>query len=219
MEYNTIRPKMEIPEYGRHVQKMVENLLNLEKPEEQHEAAKEVIRIMALINPQVKQAENYDQVLWDHLHIISDFKLEIDGPFPKPEKDIFKKRPDKLPYIKRDPKYRYYGKFVEKMIDKAMEMEEGEEKQGYLNSLANYMRMAYRMWNEEKVHDDIILNHIEEMSGGKIKMDKIYFMSKGDSRGPRSNRGPSRGRSGGRSGGGQQNRGGGRGNQRKNRRN
>jgi hypothetical protein len=173
MEYNTERPGMKIAEYGRNVQKMVEHIKSLPTKEERSDAARQVISIMTILNPQLKEQNEYKQKLWDHLFMIAGFDLDVEAPFPMPDPAVISAPPQKPSYASNHIKYRYYGKNVERMIRHAVDLPEGAEKDAFVNSLASYMKMAYRVWNEDKVPDEVIIKHIAELSGGKIQVTEI----------------------------------------------
>lgn len=179
MEYNTSRPNLKIPEYGRNVQKMVEHLKTLPTKEERSQAANSIISVMVALNPQLKEQSEYKQKLWDHLFLIGNYDLDIDSPFPPPTRAEMEAPPQKPEYASNHIKYRYYGKNVERMIKHAIDMPEGPMKDNFVNALASYMKMAYRMWNEEKVPDEVILKHLVELSHGKLQLDSIYDLTGG----------------------------------------
>lgn len=168
MEYNTTRPKLVIREYGRNVQKLVEKSMTIEDRKERTRSANNIVKIMAQLNPNPNNQEEELQKFWDHLFIISDFKLDVDGPFPSPDPSILNTKPERLSYKVRNYKYRYYGIIVEQLIDKAAEMKEGTERKDAIDMVASYMKQSYRQFNDEKVNDDIIINHLKELSNGRI---------------------------------------------------
>ena len=142
MEYNTTRNHLIIREYGRHIQKMAEFTLTLEDEEDRKRNAYSIIELMALLNPHVKSVEDYKHKLWDHLHIITDFQLEVDSPYPKPTREKVSARPERMAYPKRYPKYNHLGKNIEIVIDKALNEEDTEKRQGFANSIAYYMKLT-----------------------------------------------------------------------------
>lgn len=172
MEYNTSRENMTIPEYGRNVQKMVKYALAVEDRETRYGLARHIIDVMANMNPHIKTTIDYEHKLWDHLYIISDFKLDVDGPYPPPEKkDVFR-RPERLPYSEDHIRYKHYGLNLEKMINKAIGLEDGLEKEEIVLLIANYMKRSYLTWNRDSVNDALILAQLEELSGGKLKLNE-----------------------------------------------
>ncbi len=172
MEYNTARNKLTIPEYGRNIQKMVQHVVNLEDRAERTAAAKRIVEIMANMHPQVREESDYLHKLWDHLYFISDFKLDVDSPYPPPEKDIIERRPEKLHYSEDNIRFKHYGKHLEKMIQYVSELEEGPEKKELTLMIANQMKRSYLNWNRDSVSDKMILKQLEELSKGKLKLDE-----------------------------------------------
>lgn len=172
MEYNTAREVMAIPEYGRNVQKMVDYAVSLEDREIRLKLAKLIVEIMANMNPHIKVTNDYEHRLWDHLYIISDFKLDVDGPYAPPEKKNVYSRPQRLPYSEDHIRFKHYGLNLEKIIHKAIQIEDGPEREEATKMIANYMKRSYLTWNRESVSDELILAHLEELSGGKLKLGK-----------------------------------------------
>ncbi len=173
MQYNTARPQLKISEYGRNVQEMVEHIKTLPTKEERTKAAHGVINIMILLNPSLKEQSEYRQKLWDHLFIISGYDLDVDAPYPMPTPPENLPAPHKPAYASNHIRFRFYGKNVEKLVKKATEMEEGPQKDAFVNALASFMKMAHRVWNEDKVPDEQIMEHMRLLSAGKINMTQI----------------------------------------------
>ena len=171
LQYNTQRGMVLISEYGRNVQKMVEMTLLIEDREKRNLAAQNIVNVMALLNPQVREMADYKHKLWDHLFIISDFKLDVDSPYPVPEKAAIKSRPKPLSYPTSDIRYKYYGRVMEEMIRKIANLEDSPEKIQITQNLANFMKMSYLTWNKDTVDDSTIFNHLTELSKGTMKMD------------------------------------------------
>lgn len=168
--YNTERIKLWMPEYGRNVQKMVDYLKTIEDREKRNEQAKAIVKVMEILNPQVHVQENWEQKLWDHLHIISGFELDIDSPYPKPTQEHFYERPEVVPIKKKPIKANHYGRNIESIIDLIAEKEDGEVKTAMIRSLAIYMRQQYLIWNKDSVADETIFQDIEKLSDYKIKV-------------------------------------------------
>ncbi len=174
-DYNTSRKRLILPEYGRSVHKMVDHTINIEDKEERNKAAKTLISIMGNLNPQLRDFSDYKHKLWDHLAIISDFKLDVDSPFEKPEPGKFAEKPKQLLYTQESIKYKHYGKYIEMMVKKATEMEEGEEKNFLIKMLANHMKKSYLTWNRENVSDEQIFSDLRELSNSKINLQTSDF--------------------------------------------
>ncbi|HDO26709.1 MAG TPA: DUF4290 domain-containing protein [Bacteroidetes bacterium] len=169
MEYNTTREKLRIPGYGRNVQKMIEQTALLEDREQRNRTAYAIVSIMSQINPGVRESSDYQRTLWDHMIIISGFKLEVDGPFPPPSREKLMHKPEKIPYSEGKIKYRHYGKNIEDIIKKAIDYE-GEDKMILIKTIANHMKKSYLAWNRESVNDATIFKHLKELSGGKLEL-------------------------------------------------
>ena len=176
MEYNTTRNHLEMKEYGRHVQKMVAHLLTIEDKERRQKQAHAVIELMGFINPQLKNIEDYRHKLWDHLFLISDFKLEVDSPYPIPTRESLRARPDPLPYPKRHPRYSHLGKHLELVIQKAMAEENDEKRSGFAHAIAYYMKLTYNTWHKELVQDDSIRSELNTITQGKLEFTNTPYV-------------------------------------------
>jgi len=174
-DYNTSRKKLVLPEYGRNVQKMVEHVLSIEDRDERNKAAKTLINIMGNLNPHLRDQGDYKHKLWDHLAIMSEFKLDIDSPYEKPEPSRLAEKPKSIPYSQEKIRFKHYGKFIEMMVKKGVEMEDGEEKEFLIRLLANHMKKSYLTWNRENVSDEQIFSDLRELSGGKINIQAEDF--------------------------------------------
>jgi hypothetical protein len=176
MEYNTQRNYLTMREYGRHIQRMVEHVLTIEDRQKRQQQAQVVIELMGTLNPHLKNVEDFRHLLWDHLFFVSDFKLDVDCPYPIPTKETYKQKPDPLPYPKRKPKYSHLGKNLEIIIDKALREENPEKRVGFANSIAYYMKLAYSNWHKELVHDDGIRAELNIITNGKLEFDSTPFV-------------------------------------------
>ena len=163
-------------EYGRHIQKMVEYLLTIEDKEKRQQQAHVVIELMGFLNPHLKNVEDFRHKLWDHLFYVSDFKLEVDSPYPIPKRETYKKRPEPLPYPKRYPKFSHLGKNLEVIIDKALKEQDPEKKAGFANAIAYYMKLAYSNWHKELVHDDAIRSELNNITGGELEFSNTPYI-------------------------------------------
>jgi len=170
MEYNSSRNQLVIPEYGRNVQKLIEYAIELEDREERNKLAKAIISIMAILNPQLKDITDYKQKLWDHLFIISNFKLDVDSPFPIPDATTVHAKPQPVSYPNNKIKYKHYGKTMEVVISEIVKMEDGPEKIYMITSVANFMKQSYVNWNRDSVADETIFDQLKELSKGKVQI-------------------------------------------------
>jgi hypothetical protein len=170
MEYNTQRKKMELPEYGRSVQNMVDHALTIEDKEERQRCANTIVNIMGGMFPHLRDVPDFKHKLWDHLAIMADFKLDIDYPFEIVKREELEMKPGKIAYPDKAIRYRHYGRFLESMIKKLSEMEEGEEKQALLQLLAVQMKKNLNNWNKEGIEDQKIVDDLREYSNGTIDL-------------------------------------------------
>ena len=182
MEYNTQRKKMELPEYGRSVQNMVDHALTIEDRAERQRCANTIINIMGGMFPHLRDVPDFKHKLWDHLAIMSDFKLDIDYPFEIVKKEDLVVKPEKLQYPNGALRYRHYGRFLEGMIKKAVEVENEAEKKQLINLLAIQMKKDLNNWNKEGIEDQKIVDDLREYSNGAIDL-KVEDLRLGESRG------------------------------------
>ena len=170
LEYNTERQRLIIPEYGRHIQKMVNAAVATEDEKERNRQAKAIIGVMGNLQPHLRDVPDFQHKLWDQLFIMSDFKLDVDSPFPKPSREVLQERPDRLDYPQNFPKYRFYGNNIKRMIDVANSWEDGDMKEALEYAIANHMKKCYLNWNKDTVEDEVIFKHLYKLSGGKIDL-------------------------------------------------
>ncbi|MEM1001245.1 MAG: DUF4290 domain-containing protein [Bacteroidota bacterium] len=170
LEYNTEREHLIIPEYGRHVQKMVNHAKAEPSREERNRLAKAIISVMGNLQPHLRDVPDFQHKLWDQLFIMSNFELDVDSPFEKPEKDVLNSRPEPLKYPQNHPKYRFYGNNIKIMIDEAIKWEDGKMKEALVYTIANHMKKCFLNWNKDTVEDEVIFEHLYELSDGKINL-------------------------------------------------
>lgn len=180
MEYNTSQPGLIIPEYGRNVQKMVHHLLSIENDEERNRQAQNLIEIIGNLNPQVRDVPDFRHKLWDHLFIMSEFKLNVESPYPKPSEESFREKPELVPYPKNNRKYRHYGNVIRKMIEYAVAQPAGEEKERLKMAIANHMKKTYLIWNKDTVDDAVILKEMNDLADGQLILDDMNLKAKHD---------------------------------------
>lgn len=168
LEYNSERSKLIIPEYGRHLQKLIFQAVEIQDRVERNKAAKYIIDVMGTLNPHLRDVPEFQHKLWDQIFIMSDFKLDVDSPFPIITPELLSSRPERLNYPQNFPKYRFYGNNVKYMIDVACKWEAGDLKNLLVKTIANTMKKAYLTWNKDTVKDEVILEHLYELSKGKI---------------------------------------------------
>jgi len=177
MDYNTQLPNLIIPEYGRNIQKLIQYACTIKSKEERNKVANAIIAIMGRLNPHLRDITDYRHKLWDHLFIISNFKLDVDSPYPKLSKEILTTKPEKVKYPEGKMRFKHYGKGVERLIEKASGMKAGEEKTAFIEAIANLMKKSYLIWNRTSVYDQTILDELNELSKGKLKVPEDFQMS------------------------------------------
>lgn len=170
VDYNTNRKKLHLPEYGRNIQKMVDYAISLEDREKRNKIARAIIMVMGSINPYLRDIEENRHKLWDHLAMISDYKLDIDSPYPPPQPVDLSAKPNKVPYKSSKIKYKHYGRTIELLIDKAVQMEEESERNALIEIIANQMKKLFLTWNKESVNDSMILDTMKHLSGNKLNI-------------------------------------------------
>ena len=168
LEYNTIREELIIPEYGRHIQKMINYASSRESKEERNKLANSIISVMGNLQPHLRDVPDFQHKLWDQLFIMSDFKLDADSPFEKPSKEVLNAKPEPLSYPQSFPKYRFYGNNIKIMIDEAVKWDAGEMKEALVLTIANHMKKCFLNWNKDSVKDQVIFDHLYELSETKI---------------------------------------------------
>lgn len=177
MEYNSQRENIIIPEYGRNLQKIVEIVVNTEDRAKRTQLAHVVVDIMANIHSQQKDLPELRQRLWDHLHIVSRFKLDVDSPYPVPDREVLTKAPQKLEYPRRNMRFTYYGKNIENIIGQVAEYPDGDDKNALVKNIANHLKKSYLTWNRDSVDDALIKKHFDELSQGKLELDSDYHFT------------------------------------------
>lgn len=167
MDYNTSKEKIALPEYGRNFQNMVELIESVENKEERTKMAYILVKVMSNLLPS-KHESYFDRKMWDQLHIMSNFKLDVDSPYPAPSLEDVSRKPNKISYRDNLVRYRHYGRIIQSMVAKVAAMEEGEEKQECVHALANQMKKLYLIWNRDVVEDDLIINDLHSISSGDL---------------------------------------------------
>ena len=197
LQYNSDREPLIIPEYGRHMHIMVDQLLATQDREERNKKAKAIIGVMGNMNPHLRDVPDFQHKLWDQLFIMSRFELDVDAPFEKPNKEVLEQRPEPLGYPQNFPKYRFYGNNLKGMIDVALGWEESEKKDALVYAIANHMKKCFLNWNKDTVDDEVIFNHLNELSNGQLKVKEellpltltqdVLRMKSKNGNGPKSN--------------------------------
>ncbi|WBV61686.1 DUF4290 domain-containing protein [Chryseobacterium camelliae] len=178
MEYNTQKTQLHLPEYGRIIQQLVERCKELSTKEERSEMAMAIIDFMGQRNPQLRDEENYKHKLWDHLFILANHDLDVDSPYPFPTKEQLAEKPKKMVYPKLQGDFKFYGKSILQLIEKAIELETGDEKEALIEVIANNMKKSYNVYNKEHVTDDVIFRHLKELSENRLDLTGIETLEK-----------------------------------------
>lgn len=155
------------------MQKMISYAKELESSEERNKVAKAIISVMGNMQPHLRDVPDFQHKLWDQLFIMADFDLDVDSPYPKPTREFLQASPEPLKYPQNFPKYRFYGNNIKTMIDVANTWEEGDLKDALIFTIANHMKKCFLNWNKDTVEDDVIFNHLYELSGGKIDLKEV----------------------------------------------
>lgn len=170
MEYNSSRPRLIIPEYGRNIQKMVEECMEIEDREKRNAVAHAIIEVIGNLNPHLRDAADYRHKLWDHLFIMSDFQLDVDSPYPTPQRETFESSPEMMGYPRRSHKKRHYGQIIRAVIGKIKELDpEDADRDALIRDVANQMKKSYLNWNKDTVQDELIWRDLYELSDGAIE--------------------------------------------------
>jgi hypothetical protein len=176
MQYNTSRSHLTIKEYGRHIHTMVAYVLTIEDRVKRSQQAANIVELMAVLNPHLKNIEDFKHTLWDHLHVLSNFQLDVDAPYPPPLKEVYEAKPAPLPYPKRKPKYYHLGKNIELVIGKALAEPNQEKKDGFANAIAYYMKLSYSNWHKELMHDDAIRSELNSITQGALEFSSTPYI-------------------------------------------
>ncbi len=171
MEYNTQRPDLLLSEYGRGLQKMVDKVVEVPDRELRSKLSVGLMNVMISLNPGIKDLDNYQHKLWDHLHIMSGFKLDIDGPYPKPVPELINQKPEPVPYNNVRIKFRFYGRNLQYMVDRATRVDDSDIKQSFINMIASFMTNSSRNWNNEILTPEVITEHLKILSKDMLHLN------------------------------------------------
>ena len=167
-----------MPEYGRIIQQLVERCKEVSDKDERNEMAMAIIDFMGQRNPQLRDEENYKHKLWDHLYILANHDLDVDSPYPFPTKEELAEKPKRMEYPKLQGDFKFYGKSILQLIEKAIELEAGDEKEALIEVIANNMKKSYNVYNKEHVTDDVIFRHLKELSQNRLDLTGIESLEK-----------------------------------------
>lgn len=171
MEYNTQRPHMILPEYGRNVQNMIEHAMSINDRSERNRAAVAIIEVMGQLNPHLRDVDDFKHKLWTHLFVMSDFQLDVDSPYEMPNKELLSEKPQLMPYPKNKIRYGHYGKYTENILKEAVNEKDPKAKEYLKNAMANFMKKQFLAYNNDAVENNVIAQQLAELSGGELILD------------------------------------------------
>ena len=192
MRYNTELKKLIIPEYGRHIHEIIDNLCEIKDEKKRNEQAEITIQIMGNLNPHLRDVTDFKHKLWDHLFIMSEHKLDVKSPYPKPKVTEINEKPELIKNKQGSVKHPHYGSFIISMINEVGKMEESEKKKDISIGIANQMKKTYINWNQSNIMDKFIINEIKTISEGKISLDPDTVLASYNVTKPNQNNGPRR---------------------------
>ena len=178
MEYNTSKTQLQLPEYGRIVQQLVERCKEVEDRDERNQMAAAIVDFMGQRNPQLRDEANYKHKLWDHLFILASYDLDVDCPYHIPTPEEMQVKPKRMEYPKLQGDFKFYGKSILQLIEKAIELEAGEEKDALIQVIANNMKKSYNVYNKEHVQDEVIFRHLKDLSGNRLDLTVLDSLEK-----------------------------------------
>ena len=178
MEYNTDRTQLIMPEYGRNIQQLVEHCKTLPNKEERNEMALAIVEFMGQRNPHLRDEENYKHKLWDHLFILADYDLDVDSPYTIVTKEELAEKPRRMDYPSFNNDYKFYGKSILQLIEMAIKLNEGDEKDALIQVIANNMKKSYNVYNKEHVSDDVIFRHLKDLSDNQLDLTGLDSLDK-----------------------------------------
>ncbi len=170
MEYNTTREKLVLREYGRNFHKLIDHVKKIKEKEKRTDLSKLIVKLMNMAHPELKNQNEIEQKLWDDLHIMSNFELDVNSPYPIPEVDKLKGI-ERLEYPKNVIKFRHYGKKIELLIEEACKIKDSKEKESAIIHIGKIMKSFFGMWNKETIDNQVIIDNIKELSNGKLDID------------------------------------------------
>ena len=170
MEYNTVRKPLAFPEYGRNVQKLVDYAVSLEEGPDKEKSVKVIVAVMGNLNPQLRDNPDFKHLLWDHLAIMSDFKLAKYSPYPVPDKNNLYSKPSPVERYEKDMKYPVFGRIIEKLMEKCKNIDDEDRRNELIKTITNHMKRSYVLWNKENINDEVVFKVLKEISGGELEV-------------------------------------------------
>ncbi|MFT4985685.1 MAG: hypothetical protein ACI81Y_002320 [Glaciecola sp.] len=203
MEYNAEREHLILPEYGRNIQKMVAHAKTVEDREERNKVMGAIIKLMGMMNPHLRDVDDYNHKLWDHAFMLADFDIDVESPYPVPARESFTSKPNNVPYPKGKIRYGHFGKSVQHMIDTLEDEKDAEKQKGMAVETMNLMKRFYVVWNGETIADNTIFTQFKELCKKGFNMDytDIVLAEVKAEKQPNTNTNPKRHKKGGKNGG------------------
>ena len=171
MEYNTTRPKLMLPEYGRNVQNMIVHAMEVEDRTERNRAAQAIIEVMGQLNPHLRDVDDYRHKLWTHLFVMSDFQLDVDSPYELPKREELTSKPERVEYPSSKIRFGHYGKYTQKILEDASKIVDDKEKKYLTRTMANFMKKQFLVFNNDAVENNVIANQMSELSKKELILD------------------------------------------------
>ncbi len=171
MEYNTTRPKLLLPEYGRNVQEMISHAMEIVDRDERNKAARAIIEVMGQLNPHLRDVDDFRHKLWTHLFVMSDFKLDVDSPYEIPKPETLTSKPEQMTYPKGRIKYGHYGKYTQEILKDAKHVTAADERDYLKITMANFMKKQYLAYNNDAVENHVIANQLRDLSHGELILE------------------------------------------------
>ena len=170
LEYNTQRSGIILKEYGRNVQNLVDYIRSVPDKDKRTEMANTLIDLIRQLTPSLKDQPENPQRLWDDLYIIADFNLDVNSPYPTPQREILFKKPMKVAYPQSEVRFKHYGKNIERLVKEAVKLEDPKEREEAAIYLGKLMKTFYGSWNKETLDDSVIVKDIQILSQGKLSL-------------------------------------------------
>jgi hypothetical protein len=171
MEYNTTRPKLMLPEYGRNVQNMIVHAMEVEDRTERNRAAQAIIEVMGQLNPHLRDVDDYRHKLWTHLFVMSDFQLDVDSPYELPKREELTSKPERVEYPSSKIRFGHYGKYTQKILEDASKIVDDKEKKYLTRTMANFMKKQFLVFNNDAVENNVIANQMSELSKKELILE------------------------------------------------
>jgi hypothetical protein len=169
--YNTQREPIAISEHGRIAQEYIKLIMAEDDRIRRNYMAKQLIKTLTMIDPEIKKLDDYEHKLWDHLYMISDYQLDVDSPYPMPDRETVNRKPDPVEYKDVRIRFRFYGRNLQKMVESAEKMPEGDAKEKFINQIASFMVNSSRNWNDENLDNQVVANHIKTLSNNDLEVN------------------------------------------------